>query len=50
MWFVLGLVELDNGSYAAGIYEVLGGYLVFVGVNLENLTGFTIYVNIQKFS
>ena len=24
----LGLVELDNGSSAAGIYEVLRGYLV----------------------
>ena len=36
----LGLVELDNGSSAAGIYEVLRGYLVSVGINLENLAGF----------
>ena len=37
---LLGLVELDNGSSAAGIYEVLRGYLVSVGVNWENLAGF----------
>ena len=36
----LGLVELDNGSSAAGIYEVLRGYLVSVGINLENLARF----------
>ena len=35
----LGLVELDtsNSSSAAGIYEVLRGYLDSAGVNLENL-------------
>ena len=36
----LGLVELDIDRSAAGIYEVLRGYLVSVRVNLENLTGF----------
>ena len=29
----LELVELENGSSAAGIYEVLRDYLVSVGVN-----------------
>ena len=28
----LGLVELDNGSSAAGIYEILRAYLVSMGV------------------
>ena len=36
----LRLVELDNGSSAGGIYEVLRGYLDSVGANLENLAGF----------
>ena len=40
----LGLVELDNGSSVAGIiYAVLRGYLVSVGVNLENLAGLAAY-------
>ena len=37
----LGLVILDNDSSAAGIYEVLRGCLVSVGVNLENQAGFS---------
>ena len=36
----LGFVELDNGSSAGGIYEVLRCYLVSVEVNLENLAQF----------
>ena len=35
----LGLVELDNDSSEAGIYEVLRSYLISVGVNLENQAG-----------
>ena len=46
----LGLVELDNsGSSAAGIYEVLRGYLVSVGVNIENLTGFDFLTHYSTF-
>ena len=36
----LELVELDNGSSAVGIYEVLRCYLVSEEVNLENLAWF----------
>ena len=36
----LGLVEVDHSSSAAGIQEVLRGYLVSVGVNFENLAEF----------
>ena len=40
MWFFLGLVELDHCSSTFRIFEVLTGYLVSVGVNLENVVGF----------
>ena len=39
----LELVEWDNDSSAAGIYQVLRDYLVSVGVNLENLAGFAVH-------
>ena len=42
MWFVfrICIITIDNYSSVAGIYQVLRGYLVSVGVDIENLAGF----------